>query len=255
MKILKNTLLFTFLFCLTLNLSQAQNQAYSIHVDYVKPSKVVDYEKISKDFIAACKEYNAPTSWITSTTNDFRYMYITPIDKMADLDENPYADMAKQMGEDFGKIFERFNECYDKHTDFVLTLDKDLTYMPDGISQTQEGQNYRKFIYLYVTPENTGKLKEGMKGIKDLFASKGSESYYRVYRSGFGNLEGYYLVAISAKDEVDYATKSKANDELLGEGRGEVFAKAINYVSRMEEFSGVMRPDLAYSSKKIVTKK
>ena len=255
MKMLKKTLLFTFLLCLTLNLSQAQNQAYSIHVDYVKPSKVADYEKISKEFIAACKEYNAPTSWVTSTVNDFRYMYITPIDKMADIDARPFADMAKQMGDDFGKIFDRFDECYDKHNDFVVIMDEDLTYMPDGISQTQEGQNYRKFYYLYVTPENRGKLKEGMKGIKDMFASKESKNHYRVYRSGFGNLEGYYLVAVSAKDEVDYATMSKANDELLGEERHEVFAKAFKYVSRMEEFSGAMRPDLAYSSKEKVTKK
>ncbi len=182
-------------------------------------------------------------------------MYITPIDKMADLDERPFAEMAKQMGEGFGKIFNRFDACYDKHTDFVLTLDKDLTYMPDGITQTQEGQNYREFYYLYVTPENRAKLKDGMKGIKDVFASKGSKNHYRVYRSGFGNLEGYYLVAISAKDEIDYATKSKANDELLGEERHEVFAKAFNYVSRMEEFSVAIRPDLAYSSKEKVTKK
>jgi len=46
-----------------------------------------------------------------------------------------------------------------------------------------------------------------MKGIKDVFASKGSKNHYRVYRSGFGNLEGYYLVAISAKDEIDYDYK------------------------------------------------
>jgi len=45
-------------------------------------------------------------------------MYITPIDKMADLDERPFAEMAKQMGEGFGKIFNRFDACYDKHTDF-----------------------------------------------------------------------------------------------------------------------------------------
>ena len=57
-----------------------------------------------------------------------------------------------------------------------------------------------------------------MKGVKDLFATKNSKEYYRIYRSGFGVTDSYYMVAIAAKDEIDSATRGKANDELLGEG-------------------------------------
>lgn len=249
MKILKNTLILTFLLGLTFNLSQAQNRLYWVHQDNVKPAMVAEYEKITKEFNAACKEHNVQTSWITATINDFRYMYVTPIENMADLDKNPFADMAKAMGDDFGDMFNRFNKCYDSHGSYIITMDEELTYMPDGFSQTQEGQNYRKYFYLYYTPEDQEKLRQGMKAIKEMFASKGSKSYYRVYRSGFGTMESYYMVAISYKDEVDAATKSKANDELLGDDRYETFNKAINYVSRFEEFSGEIRPDLAYSSK------
>ena len=39
----------------------------------------------------------------------------------------------------------------------------------------------------------------------------------------FGVTDSYYMVAISAKDEVDSATRGKANDEVLGEGAGETF--------------------------------
>ena len=57
------------------------------------------------------------------------------------------------------------------------------------------------------------------------------------------------MVAISAKNEIDSATRGKANDELLGDGRHEVFANLMKYVSIFEEFSGEIRPDLRYSPK------
>jgi len=185
MKTLKNTLILTFLLCLTSNLFQAQNNSYWIHQDNVKPSMVGEYEKIANEFIAACKKHNAQTSWLTATTSDFRYMYVTPIENMAELDKDPYTEMAKAMGDDFGDMFNRFNKCYDSHGSYIITMDEELTYMPDGISQTQEGQNYRKYIYLYYTPENHAKLKEGMKAVKEMFASKESKEHYRIYRSGF----------------------------------------------------------------------
>jgi len=250
MKTLKNTILITFVFCLIFNFTLSQNKLYQVHQDNVKPSMVAEYEKIIKEYNVACKAHNVQTNWITATASDFRYMHITPIENMADLDINPFADMAKAMGDAYGDIFKRFNKCYDSHGSYIITLEEGLTYMPEGISLTQEGKNFRKFFYLYYTPENQAKLKEGMKAIKELFTSKESKTYYRVYHSGFGNMESYYMVAISYKDEIDAATKSKANDELLGDDRYETFNKAINYVSRMEEFSGAIRTDLSYSSKK-----
>jgi len=86
-----------------------------------------------------------------------------------------------------------------------------------------------------------------MKAVKEMFASKGSKSHYRVYRSGYGTMESYYMVAISSKDEIDSATSSKANDELLGPDRYETFNKVMNYVSKFEEYTGTVRPDLGYS--------
>jgi len=249
MKLLKNTFLFLAIMCLTFNMSHAQNKMFSVHQDNVKPSMIGEYEKITKEFNAACKEHNVQTSWITATTDDLRYMYVSEIENMADLDKRPFADMAKAMGDAFGNLFNRFDKCYDSHTSYVIVMDEELTYMPEGFSQTQEGQNHRKYFYLYYTPENGAKIREGMKAVKELFASKGSKEYYRVYRSGFGTAESYFMVAISSKDEIDSATRAKANEELLGPNRYETFNKVMNYATRLEEFSGSIRPDLAYSSK------
>jgi hypothetical protein len=247
MKTLKSTLMLALLLCLSFNLSQSQNRSFWVHQDNVKPSMVGEYEKIAKEFNEACKTNNVQTSWITATTSDFRYMYVSEIENMADLDKRPFAEMAKAMGDAWGDLFDRFDKCYDSHGGYIITMDEELTYMPDGFSQTQEGQDFRNYFYLYYKPKNHAKIREGMKAVKEMFASKGSSSHYRVYRSGFGTMGSYYMVAISSKDEIDSATSSKANDELLGPDRYETFNKVMNYVSKFEEYSGSVRPDLGYS--------
>ena len=248
MKTLKPTVLIALFVCFIFNLSLAQ-QRYQIHVDNVKPAMAGLYEKTAKEFVEACKKYNPQAPWITAASDDMKYMYISPMENFAELDKPLFTDMAKAMGDDWGKIFENFDKCYDSHSDFVITLSESLSYMPEGITQMQEGQNYRKWYYIYYTPSNAKSMYEAMKGVKDLFASKSSKEYYRIYRSGFGCPESFYLVAVSSKDEVDSAMKSKANDDLLGEEWKEVFGKVMNSASRFDQVSGWMRPDLSYSPK------
>lgn len=248
MKTIKSTFLLVFILCFAYNLSQAQ-KSYQIHQDNVKPSMIKEYEKTAKAFNDACKLHNPQTNWATAATSDMKYMYITPVENMADLDKRPFADMAKKMGDKWGEMFTNFDKCYDSHRSYIIHLAEELTFMPEGISMTQEGQNYRKWFYIYFTPSNAAKVREGMKAVKELHADKGSKQYYRVYRNGFGTSEDFYLVAISAKDEIDSATKGKANEVVLGPDRWEAFSKVMDNASRFEEYSGEMRPDLSYSSK------
>ncbi|WP_303317533.1 hypothetical protein Q4Q34_16580 [Flavivirga abyssicola] len=248
MKALKTTLILAFILCLTCNLSQAQ-QMFLVHQDNVKPSKMMEYEKIAKEFHAASVEHNLQTKWVTAVSNDFRYFYITPIENFAELDKRPMADMAKAMGDKFGEMFERYDKCYNSHGSYIVVHDEELSYMPNGSKEAIEGKNYRKWFYMYYAPKNAKKVKEGMKAVKELFASKGSTNYYRIYRNGFGAMENYYLVSVAAKDEIDGATQAKANEDVLGPDRWETFSKVLNNISRMEEYSGEMRPDLSYSPK------
>jgi len=249
MKTIKNVLLSMALLCFMTNLSFAQ-QLYNVHQDNVKPSKVRDYEKIAKEFNEACKEHNVDANWLAVSTSDFAYLYVTPIENMADLDKRPMAEMAKAMGDKFGEMFNRFDECYDSHGNYILVSDEKLSYMPDGFTQTQEGQDYRDYFWIHYLPKNGKKIREGMKAVRDMFEAKGSKSHYRVYRNAFGSMDNYYLVAISSKDKIDSAQREKANEELLGPERFETFYKVFDYAERMEETTGYIRRDLSYSSKK-----
>lgn len=247
MKQIKSILLLLIICAFSVQLSA--QKMYLVHEDKVKPSKMMDYEKAAKAFQAASLKHQPDGSWLAVSMDDFRYLYVTPIENFAELDKNPMEDMAKAMGDDFGNIINDMGKCYDSHGDYIITMDESLTYMPEGISQTQEGMNYRNFYFIHFTPENEKSLREGMKAVKDMFASKESKNYYRVYRSGFGVMNSYYMVAMSSKDEVDSATKNKANEELLGSERYETFQKVLGSANEMYEITGNTRPDLSYKKK------
>lgn len=249
MKTIKTTLLLALFLCFALNFLNAQKM-FQIHQDNVKPSMIMEYEKIAKEFNETCKTHDVQATWYAASSSDFKYFYISPIEKMADLDERPMADMAKAMGDKFGDMFERFDKCYDSHGTYIIVRDDELSYMPEGKVDAPADENYRKWFYMYYTPENAKKMHEGMKAVKAFFAEKGSTEYYRVYTNGMGQMEQYYMVSVSAKDEIDSAKRGKANQDVLGPDRWDVFGKIMKYTTRMEEHSGEMRPDLAYVAKK-----
>lgn len=231
-----------------LSMLAQENQSFWVHEDVVKPAKIMEYEAVCKELIGHMKTHDIKDgNWITTNTSDNRYLYVSPIKNMADLDKPVFASLAEKMGQEaMSDLFARMDKCYDVEHDYIITLDAGLSYQPGGINQTPEGENYRKFYYLYVTPGNRALIKEKMKAVKDMFASKGSKVYYRVYRSGFGTRGEFYMVAISAKDAVDYAQKGMANDALLGEDGNKTMWDLFSNLLRYEEYTGMMRPELAY---------
>lgn len=222
-------------------------QSYGVHEDVVLPSMVNEYETLVKELVANIKKYNIQElKWITAVTSDFRYLYLYPLANMAELDKDNWKSLRDKMGADkLGDLFKRLSKCYDTHFEYVLRLDKELTYMPGGINLTPEGKNYRRFYYLRYTPQQEEKLVASLKAIKDMFQKKGSKMEYRIYRSGFGSGGDYFLVALAAKDVMAYETMNAENDKLLGEEAGKVFGEMMKNISKMEEISGGMRPELA----------
>ncbi len=228
---------------------ETKNQAFYIHEDKVKPSMTQEYEKVSKEFAEACKEHKLQDlSWVSASTSTGRYLSISPMEKFADLDQNYFAPLSEKMGEEaFRDMFKRFDECYDTHGDYIVYLNNELTYMPEGATSIPENETYRKWHFLYVAPNNIQKLKGKMKELKALYTKKGAKEHYRIFHNGFGNMGDYYVAVVAAKDAEDYAKKSKENDDLLGEEGKKLFSEMFDYVLKYEVETGKMHPELAYS--------
>ncbi len=245
--------LFVALIALTLCCSiygqEKTTQAYWVHEDVVKPSMVGEYETICKELTENLKKHNIQeVSTIVTSTADSRYLWVSSIENMADIDRPIFATLAEKMGEAaMTALFDRMDKCYNIEQNYVIHLDKELSYMPGGITQTPEGQNYRKFHYLHYAPENRAMIKEKMKSIREMFEQKGSKVDYRVYRSGFGTRGEFYMVAVAAKDAVSYASNAMTNDALLGEDGNKMMGELFSSLLKYEEFIGRMRPDMAYS--------
>ncbi|MBT8393220.1 MAG: hypothetical protein KJN66_00080 [Bacteroidia bacterium] len=249
MKTLKTTLILLVLVFITPLSTTAQNM-YRVHEDVVKPSHVMEYENVVKELLSLVKKHNIQDEkWITAVTNNSRYLFVAPIENMAVLDKPNFVSVLieKEGQEKIMGLFNRMDKCYDTELDYIIYLNEDLTYMPDGISQTVEGENFREFHFIYVAPGNRAVVKEKMQAIKALYESKGSKVHYRVYNSGFGTDGEYYMVAISAKDGEHMAKKGKENMELLGEDGQNAMWGMYSNVLRYEKVEADMRPDLGYT--------
>jgi hypothetical protein len=234
-----------------LNAQNGSSQAYWVHEDVVKPSMIGQYESICKELTDNMKKYNIQefNVFVTNTT-DNRYLWVSPISGMADIDKPLFKTLSEKMGEEnMGNLFDRMDKCYDIEHNYVIHLDKELSYMPSGITPTPEGQEYRKFHYFHYTPGNSAEVKKKVEAIKALFESKGSKLEYRVYRSGFGTRGSFYMVAIAAEGAADYAGKIGSNNESLGEEWQNTYSDFISSLKKYEAFEGRMRPDMGYSPK------
>lgn len=256
MKTLNITFLILVLLLLLSNniFSQDDNksQVYWIHEDPVYPSMVVDYEEAVKDLVFSCKKFNIQeANWLALSTDDLRYFFVTAIEKMGDLDKSRFANLKDKMDPDkFEKIFDTFDDSYDTHYDYIVHLDKELSYMPDGINIIKEGKPFRKLQYWYVTPQNFDKVIEIEKSFKALYERKNSKEHYTLYRSGFGAIGDYIMVAIAAKSPEDYERVYRENKELLGEEGDKLYAELINTIIKVEILEGYMRLDLSYFPEK-----
>ncbi len=244
---LTSTLVLLFM-ALGLNAQQGENQAFWVHEDQVKPSMMSEYEKTSKELVEACKSNDVKSiNWTVASMDDGTYLSITPIKDLGDIQNMNFNDLRDKVGDEaFSKMFENFNKCYENHGDYVTMLIPSLSYMPEGLSTNTPGQDYRVWHRLDVTPANIQKFQGKMKELKDLFASKNSKLYYRVYRSGFGNVGDYFVAVLSAKDAMDYDSRSAENQKLLGDEGKKVFDELFDHVDAYSVKRGSMRPDLSY---------
>ena len=246
------TALIVLILILIAPVSASAQKMYRIHEDVVKPSHIMEYESVVKELLDMMKTHNIQdTKWITAVTNNSHYLFVSPIENYAELDKPNFVSalIEKEGREKIVALFNRMDKCYDTELDYIITLNEDLTYMPEGITQTPEGENYREFHYVYVAPGNRSVVKEKMKAIKELYKNKGSKTYYRVYNSGFGTDGEYYMVAIAAKDQEHMVKKGNINKELFGEEGQKKMWEMYQNVLKYEKVEADMRPDLAYASK------
>jgi hypothetical protein len=253
MKTLKMTLaaMLIMLSSMTIATAQEAPQMYAVHLDHVKPAKVGEYEALGKQLITQSKTHGSNYGWLALVTDQFDYYYVSPINNMAQLDGNPFASLEKKMGSgELKKLFDKMDQCYDDHVNYTISLDKELSYAPNGLTQTPEGQPFRKNTLYYIAPKNYAAAEQLAKDFKALYTKKGSKVNYRLYRSGFGADGTYFMVAVAAKNATEYEKMAAENNQLLGEEGRKLVNRLMGLISKTNSLTGVIRSDLSYSPMK-----
>ncbi len=252
MKTIKTTWFFLFLLIISIMGIQAQEeqdmQMFLVHEDRTKPAMATKHETIDKELIRALRQNEIQdVSWITLVTEDFRYLYISPIEKMADLDKDLFDGLSQKIGQrETDKIFDKYKGTYDEHGDYIIILDKDLSYQPGGINTTPVGKNYRHITVYHYTPENAGKAEDLAKRFLDLYTKNKSTLDYRLYRSGFGLMGPSIWVATAAESPEHFERMREDNRELFGREGESLLNELLQTVSKIEVIRGYLRPDLGY---------
>jgi hypothetical protein len=230
---------------------EEESQAYWIHEDPVYPSMVLDYEETCKELVLNCEKFNIQeANWVTISTDDLKYFFISAIEKMGDLDKSRFANLQENMEKDeFNNIFDTFDNCYDTHYDYIIHLDHELSYKPDGTHLFQEDMSYRKMEYYYITPQNFNKVIGILKEFKTLYSNKQSKEHYTIFRSGFGSEGDYIMVLFSAKSPEAFERTREESNGKLGPEREVLYKKLLGITNRVETLNGFFRLDLSYIPK------
>lgn len=223
-------------------------QMFMVHEDRTKPAMAQKHETIDKELIGAMRKNEIEdVSWITLVTEDFRYMYISPIESMADLDKDPFAGLIQKIGQrDTKKIFDKYNDTYDEHGDYIIILDKKLSYQPGGINTTPVGKNFRHITIYHYTPSNSDKAEELAKKFKELYTKNTSSLDYRIYRSSFGLMGSSFWVVTAAESPEHFERMREDNRVRLGQEGETLYNQLAQTASSVEIIRGYIRPDLGY---------
>ncbi|OUR91781.1 hypothetical protein A9Q87_08210 [Flavobacteriales bacterium 34_180_T64] len=257
MKLLNRGLLILVLALFTCNISFAQEEKkedapimFSVHTDNVKFAMMPQYEKLAKQLKENCEKHNVQgVDWTAISIEDGRYVFVSQIENMAELDKNIFAELFEKMGKEAaGAMFDKMDECYDSHSNSITHYIPALSYHPEGYSS--EGKNHREYHFLYYAPKDGKAMGEAMEGVKKLFEAKGVKNGYSVYHSGFGSEESYFMVSIAGTSDMSIAQGGMENDKLLGDEKDATFFNVIKLTTKYDQVEGTIRPDLSYYPKK-----
>lgn len=224
-----------------------QNQAYWIHEDRVKPGYIEEYENHSKNLVKMAKDNDfQEMGWSVAQMDDGTFLSVTPVDDFAHLQGLSFASLQEKVGEDnFSDFMNGFNKYYDEHGDYIVVLDRSLSYLP-AEQQDLTGKDFRKWHFMQVPADKVSEMRQKLIELKDVHAKNNSKMHYSLYRTGFGQMGNHFVAVIPATNAEEYARLSAENGEILGDEGKKKFQEMLDLVSDYRNISGRMRPDLAY---------
>jgi hypothetical protein len=218
---------------------------FTVREVVVRPSKDAAYREGVKKLKAACEQHKVNVMWDTYIMSNNTYLYALPMKGMGDLDRNFFGELEKKMGKaNLDKIWAEMDANQESYNDYSITTVTGITrHLP-----VPADQNFR-FIQ-YWTPE-PGKDAEAVAVLNQWHAAyeaKNIDQGYVAYKTVYGR-EPMYIIAVWAKDGIDFETTTRKRNEAFGADIGKL-VNNMNAVTKSISFErGWKSTELSYAPK------
>lgn len=197
-------------------------QMFIVHVEKADPSKLADYEAITKEFIALVKANRQAMPLLSFTAlqgEDLAFSLIAPIRGFADVESifTAFEGMGKAVGEQrWTDLMRRGGATYTSADDSVWMEVPEASYWPPGAEVTLANAGYVQLDFYRVKPGWDDAAAQVAASWRELFASKNVPYGYSVYRLVLGSDGPLWAVSTPAKDPAHLATIQETARKTIG---------------------------------------
>lgn len=230
----------------------SKTQLYAVWDDTVHPSKFMDYEAASKEWVVFATKYDFPYPTTTYRTDDFHYYTLMPITKLGDIDgvEKYWVEAGKKIGkvfeEDDAKLTKLFAGTCESGTFGILALRRDLSYLPENPRVTSEPADFVLWNYYYI---RSGMEKEAEKLSKEwqaLFKKSGIADPYNVFQAVMWSDMPVSVSAMSGTNAADFFSRNADNIAKMGDAYNLMVKKTMDMCRRFERKMGTVLRECSY---------
>lgn len=224
---------------------------FAVEVATVKPPMVNQYEKVTRDMVAAMTAAKADSPsyffWASSGPS-MTYTFVTPIENFAALDamEADWLKLADLVGkETFRQMWIGATQAVDHLNRFVIVKLPGLSYEPETPGDV-ESKAYHSYGFFYVAQDQEMAFRKLVAAFVDLSKKKKVPEPFQVYSVVMGDDLPLYISVSSARNQPDFLAARKHVKELLGEEGKALSEKIVATLRKYERREGWFRKDLSY---------
>lgn len=249
MKTTRFTLMTILLLC-TFQWSVAQEnsdtQLLWIHEDRVLVDKTSDYIQVGEDLVQLMADNNfTGLSFTAFRLEDNTFMFVSWLENMAQLDNNPWAALAQKAGEDkVQAVMSGFGGKYNSHIDYTAVFHPELSYKAEQLQE--EGNYYREWDFFYYNEIHQEEMMSIAKEWKKLYEDNNIEAGYTIYSNGLGHEGPVIVIHRWAKNRVEMAQNAQKTNQTMGEAAQKLWERTEVLGYRMETKRGWLMPNLSY---------
>lgn len=219
----------------------------------VKTSEVDDFENAVRELIGHFKEFEFPRSVVGDITDDYIYLFSTPLESYGDIDIL-YKDLAeiqnRMDGDRYQILYNQFKEAYESIRPGVIQKRPDLSYVPSDPRLNILEARYMRMDAFYIKAGREDEFEDFCKTLGEQWRRKNVPESFSVYTGQMGTENPAYYLSTTGKDPADYWSHVGRIWNHEENAFQNLWKTILPFLRKWEFNTGWFRLDLTYRPKK-----